>query len=122
MSEVDYEKINKYKVSIKSIKNKIKEANGIDELTVLASKIIELENQIVLEKNKDFLKLEKSKKEAELLVDQAKRKLKQAEYELQHLESTIELKTTKYRKELQLKIESLENDVVSVISNKEFEL
>ena len=45
-----FDRINRHNVAITSLKNQLKQASSIDELTVLAGKIIELEQQIVVEK------------------------------------------------------------------------
>lgn len=108
---IDYKLINKHNVKIASLRNQISASKDIDELTMIANKIIDLENEIMLEKNGELKKLEKVKTEAEEKVDTIKRKLKQAEYDLQYIQTTIDSKTNSYKKQLQQKIDNLETDL-----------
>jgi hypothetical protein len=105
-----FEVINKYNVAIMSLKNQLKNASSIDELTILASRIINLEQQILVEKSTGYKELEQEKKKVETKIDKLTRELKQAENDLNRIDNNIDLKLNGYRAALQAKIEGLTND------------
>lgn len=105
-----FEVINKYNVAIMSLKNQLKNASSIDELTILASRIINLEQQILVEKSTGYKELEQEKKKVETKIDKLTRELKQAENDLNRIDNNIDLKLNGYRSALQAKIEGLTND------------
>ena len=105
-----FEVINKYNVAIMSLKNQLKNASSIDELTILASKIINLEQQILVEKSTGYKELEQEKKKVETKIDKLTRELKQAENDLNRIDNNIDLKLNGYRSALQAKIEGLTDD------------
>ena len=117
MDQPSFEKINKYNVAIKSLKNQLKNSNSIDELTIIAGKIIELEQQIVVERGAGYRQLERERKEVENKVDKIKRELRRAEDELARIDSTLDLKVNGYKKTLQLKIDAL-GEEYNIIAEK----
>jgi hypothetical protein len=108
--KASFEIINKYNVAILSLRNQLKNAKGIDELTVIASKIIDLEQHILVEKSTGYKELEHEKKKVENKIDKLERELRQAENELNRIDNNIDLKLNGYRSALQAKIEGLTYD------------
>jgi hypothetical protein len=109
-----FEVINKYNVAILSLRNQLKQASGIDELTQIASKIIDLEHQILAEKSAGYKELEDEKKKIESKVDKLKRELKRAEGDLGRIDNSIDVKLNGYRKALQSKIENLTQEYTNI--------
>lgn len=109
-----FEIINKYNVAIASLRNQLKQASGIDELTQIASKIIDLEHQILVEKSAGYKELEDEKKKIESKVDKLKRELKRAEDDLGRIDNSIDVKLNGYRKALQSKIENLTQEYTNI--------
>ena len=105
-----FELINKHNVAIMSLRNQLKNATGIDELTIIASKIIDLEQQILVEKSTGYKELEQEKKKVESKIDKLTRELKQAENDLNRIDNNIDLKLNGYRLAIQAKLEGLTND------------
>lgn len=115
-----FAKINKYNVAIASLQNQLKASTSIDELTSIASKIIEFEQQVILEKTLGYKKLEKEKQTIENKIDKIRRELKRAEDDLQRVGNNLDLKVNGMRKTLQLRIESLNeeyNELVNKVTN-----
>jgi predicted nuclease with TOPRIM domain len=115
-----FDVINRYNVAILSLRNQLKQANGIDELTAIAGKIIELEQQILVEKSAGYAQLEEEKKKVEGKVDKLRRELKRAEDDLNRIDNSMDLKVNGYRKALQTKIDLLNeeyNDIMSYSSD-----
>lgn len=117
-TNVNFAVINRYKVSINSLKNELKNAKSTEELLGIASKIVELEQKILLEKAADSEKLEKKKKKLETKRDKIKRQLNQCEHELNHVTNTITVKITNYKKVLENRIEAL-NDSYTILMNND---
>ena len=107
-----FDNINKYNVTIKSLRNKLKSAKGIDELTDIASKIIELENQILTEKTSGYKQLETEKKQVEKKINKLQRVLTKETTKLQQIDDSLECKLNGYRKKLQLRVDSLNEDIM----------
>lgn len=107
MNKPNFELINKYTVQITSLKNQLRLSTDIDELTIIADRIIELENQIIAEKASGVKILEKEKKNTLERIDKIHRELRKAEEELQRIDQTMEFRLTKYKETLESKIESL---------------
>jgi septal ring factor EnvC (AmiA/AmiB activator) len=105
-----FEKINKYTVAIASLKNQLKNAESIDTLTSLAGKIIELENQIIIERTVGYKYLEKERKEIEDKIDKIRRELRRAEEELRRVDNQLDHKVNGYKKLLQNRIDNLGNE------------
>ena len=120
----DYDKINRCSVAIASLRRQLANANDVDELTILASKIIELEQQLTAEKLKTNIVLEKKKTEMERKIDLLRRKLTQAEEELALIKATIKRKRENTKSSLDLKISMLNkeysdmSDILSESSEK----
>ena len=110
-----FDNINKYNVTIKSLRNKLKAAKGIDELTDVASKIVELENQILAEKSIGYKQLETEKKQVENKINKLQRVLTKETNKLQQIDDSLECKLNGYRKKLQLRVDSLNEDVILVM-------
>ena len=105
-----FELINKYNVAILSLKNQLKNAMGIDELTRIANKIVDLEQQILIEKTTGYKELEEEKKRISMKVDKLRRELSKTESALSQIENNIDIKLNSYRKALQNKIEMMTNE------------
>jgi predicted nuclease with TOPRIM domain len=114
-----FEVINKYNVAVASLRNQLKTATGIDELTSIASKIIDLEQQILVEKSAGYKQLEAEQKTIHAKVDKLRRELRRAEDELDQLGNKIDIKINGYKKSLQQKIDALTDDYNLVIENME---
>lgn len=114
-----FDVINRYNVAIASLRNQLKTATGIDELTSIASKIIDLEQQILIEKTAGYKQLEKEQKEISNKVDKLRRELRRAEEELDLVDNKIDHKINGYRKALQIKIDSLNEDYNVIVENME---
>jgi DNA gyrase/topoisomerase IV subunit A len=110
-----FDNINKYNVTIKSLRNKLKSAKGIDELTDIASKIIELENQILTEKTNGYKRLEHEKKQVEKKINKLQRVLTAETNNLQRIDDSLEFKLNGYRKKLQMRIDSLSDEYIMVM-------
>jgi len=110
-----FEKINRYNVAIQSLKNQLRQSQSIEELTSIASKIIELEQQIVVEKTSGYKKLEKEKKDIEAKIDKIRRELVRSEQDLARIGNSLDLKLSGYRKILQGKIESLSQEYETLL-------
>ena len=110
-----FDNINKYNVTIKSLRNKLKSAKGIDELTEIASKIVELENQILTEKNSGYKQLENKKKQVEKKINKLQRILNVETNNLQRIDDSLECKLNGYRKKLQLRIDNLHDEYIMVM-------
>jgi septal ring factor EnvC (AmiA/AmiB activator) len=110
INQPNFEKINKYNVTIMSLKNQLKASTNIDELTMIAGKIIELEHQIIVEKTAGYKSLEKERKEIENKIDKIRRELKRAEDELARVDGTLDFKLNGYRIALQNRIEVLSDE------------
>ncbi len=107
--------INKYNVAIKSLRNKLKTAKGLDELTNIAAKIIELENQILVERTNGYRQLEDEKKTIENRIDRLQRELQNANHDLKRVGNSLDHKLNGYRKKLQTKIDSLNEEYVMIM-------
>ena len=117
-----FETINKYNVAIQSLRNKLKSANGIDELTNIAAKIIELENQILIEKSNGYKQLTDEKKIIEKRVDKLQRDLNQAIDDLQRIGNSLDFKLNGYKKKLQDRIDSLNDEYNSLLFGEKLTL
>lgn len=102
-----FEIINKYNVTIRSLRNQLKHASGIDELTTIATSIVELEHKIMLEKSAGYRQLEKQKKRIKDKVEELSRLLNQAEQELENIDKKLTVKLDGYKDTLQDKINLL---------------
>jgi DNA repair exonuclease SbcCD ATPase subunit len=107
--------INKYNVAIKSLRNQLKQANGIDELTNIAAKIVELEQQIMKEKTSGYKQLEEEKKLIEKRIDTLSRELNRAKEDLIRVGNSLDYKLNGYRKKLQERIDSLNNEYAIMV-------
>ncbi len=110
-----FDTINKHNVSIRSLRNKLRSAKGIDELTNLAARIIELENQILTEKTTGYKQLEAEKKSIELRIDKLNRELTNATRDLHRVGNSLDFKLNGYKKKLQNRIDSLNNEYVMIM-------
>lgn len=106
----DFDKVNRCSVAIVSLRRQLTNANDINELTLLAGKIIELEQELTTEKLKTTLALEKKKNTVEKKIDLLKRKLLQAEEELALIKATIKRKRENTKNSLDLKISLLNKE------------
>lgn len=112
-----FDVINKYNVAIKSLRNQLKQATGIDELTNIAAKIVDLEQQIMTEKSNGYKQLEEEKKLIEKRIDTLSRELERAKGDLNRVGNSLDFKLNGYRKKLQARIDSL-NDEYAVIMGR----
>lgn len=104
---MDFNTINKYNVQVLSLKNKLKVASDVEEISCIATRIVELENSIMLERTTRFKILEKEKKEIENRIDKIRRELKRAEDDLRIIDSSITVRIDGYKEKLQEQIEEL---------------
>ena len=96
-----FDLINKYNIAIKSLRNQIKNTKGLDDLTVLADKIIELEHKIMLEKSTGYRKLETSKIAVKNKIDKLQRELANAQNVLTYINSKLDYKINRHSKKVQ---------------------
>lgn len=111
-----FEKINKCHVSIKSLRNQLQTSQNIDELTVIASKIIELEHTILFERQIGCQKLNKKKVFIINKIDRLKRQLFIAKNELNNIENILNLKLNKYKEKLERKIEDISIEYEKIVA------
>jgi hypothetical protein len=109
-----FDLINKHNVTIKSLRNQLYRAEGIDELTTIASKIIELEQQIMIEKSIGYRQLEESKKQLLYKINKLQRDLQRAETALSQIDTKLDFKLNGYRNKLQEKIDLLNSEYQSI--------
>ncbi len=109
-----FDLINKHNVTIKSLRNQLHRAEGIDELTTIASKIIELEQQIMIEKSIGYRQLEESKKQLLYKINKLQRSLQKAEADLSQIDTKLDFKLNGYRNRLQEKIDLLNSEYQSI--------
>lgn len=110
-----FDVINRYNVAIISLRNQLKQATGIDELTLIAGKIIDLEQQILVEKTAGYEELEKEKNVVESKIDKIRRELRRLEDDLQMIGNKIDLKVNVYRSALQNKIDNLSVEYTGIV-------
>ncbi len=110
-----FDTINKHNVAIQSLRNRLKSAKGIDELTNLAARIIELENQILTEKTTGYKQLEEEKKSIETRIDKLSRELSRATHDLHRVGNSLDYKLNGYKKKLQSRIDSLNDEYVMIM-------
>lgn len=110
-----FDVINRYNVAIISLRNQLKQATGIDELTLIAGKIIDLEQQILVEKTAGYEELEKEKNVVESKIDKIRRELRRLEDDLQMIGNKIDLKVNVYRSVLQNKIDNLSVEYTGIV-------
>jgi hypothetical protein len=111
----NFDKINKYTVVICSLRNQLKTSKNIDELIVLAGKIIGLEQKILIEKTAGYKKLQRARIRAEESILKLNHLLAISEEKLSYVNSIIEFKLNGYKKNLQSKIDILKDDYNSTI-------
>jgi hypothetical protein len=109
-----FELINKYNVAISSLKNQLKQAEGIDQLIQVATKIIDLEQKILVEKAMGYKEIEEEKKKIADKVDKLRRELRAAENELTRVDNSLDLKVNGYKKALQIKIDNLSQEYMNI--------
>ena len=105
-----FDKINRINVAIRSLKNKLHNVTNIEDLSMIAKNIAELEHQAVVEKSRGYKQLEKRRKDIEEKIDTMKRKLQRAESELQQVDNSLYNKVNGYRKLLQMRINMLHEE------------
>lgn len=110
-----FELINKYNVAIGSLRNQLKAASSIDELTVIAGKIIDLENQIMYEKKAGYQELQQEKTVIEDKIDKARRELARLETDLQRVGNKLDLKVNGSKIELERSIGDLDREYQTVV-------
>ena len=114
MNETKYDKINKCNVAILSLRNKLKECKSVDELTMIASKIIELEQEVLLERSIRCKKLDKERKKIENKIDKLNRKLDLAKLDLQIIDDKIHIRIESYKKQLEKRMKNLEDEYENI--------
>jgi hypothetical protein len=108
--KIDFSKINIIKCSILSLKNQLKSAASIDELTVITSKIIDLEQSIADEKLAGYQQLNITRRILEAKLSGMPERSKVIEYELNRVTLTLIHKLNGYKKVLDKKIDTLHTD------------
>lgn len=110
-----FDAINKHNVAIQSLRNRLKAAKGIDELTNLAARIIELENKILTEKTVGYKKLEVEKKVIETRISKLSRELNKATLDLSRVDNSLDYKLNGYKQKLQTRIDSLNEEYIMIM-------
>ena len=106
--KTDFAKINMLNCSIKSLRNQLKAAKSIDELILITSKIIKLEELIANERLNGYQNLNKKRKDLENMLTITDSK--QLYYELEHVINTLKYKINGYKTILNSRINQLSND------------
>lgn len=114
-----YEIINKYNVTIQSLRQSIKLANTADELASLANKIADFERKIFLEKTAGYKQLEQERKQIQDQIDKKTRELKMLENEKNLLSNKIAIKIKGQKLELEEKIATLRKDYDLIVESLE---
>lgn len=114
-SSIRFDRINKYSVTVKSLRNQLKHAEGLDELTTIASKIVDLENQILIERSAGYKQLEEEKKLIERKVKRLSREISRANQDLERIGNSLEFRLNGYKKTLQGKIEELNTEYSTML-------
>lgn len=117
MSKIRFDLINKYNIAIGSLKNKLKAASDINELTIVAGQIMELENKIILERTSGYQKLEKERIQVLAEIDNHKRALARLEGLLHTIEQRIKSKTTLNQKIIEAKLSQLHIEYNQALQN-----
>lgn len=112
-----FDVINKYNITIKSLRNQLARATDIDELTNIAAKIIELEHAIMLERSAGYRQIEHEQKKLVDRVNTLQRSLQLAEMELSNLTNKLDFKLNGYRAKLEEKVEQLSVEYNRAISS-----
>lgn len=114
-----YEIINKYNVTIQSLRQSIKLANTPDELAAIANKIVDFERKIFLEKTAGYKQLEQERKNIQDQIDKKARELKLLENEKNILNNKIAIKIKGQKLELEEKIATLRKDYELIVESLE---
>lgn len=114
LEKPNFDKINRINVAIKSLRNQLRNTTDIEKLTQIAGSIATLEHQAVVEKSQGYKQLEKQRKHIEDKIDNMKRQLKNAEYELQRVDNSLYNKVSGYRKLLQMRINMLHEEYAQI--------
>jgi len=109
--------INRHNVAIASLRNQLRNATGIDELTAIAGKIIDFENKVLLERSAGYKQLEDEKKRVEEKMDRLKRDLEKTITERDLIANALDNKLNGYKKTLQNKIDLLTAEYNNVLEN-----
>lgn len=112
-----YDLINRYSVSIASLRNRLKRTVSVDELAIIASKIIDLENRIMAEKNSGCKELEIKRATVEERIKKLRSLLRESKRELRHINKEIDAKIMLYRKELDGRIMLLKDEYNNIIGH-----
>ncbi len=92
--------INKYKIALQSVKNKLETCTDLETLLDLSRDIVEIETKIMQEYQKGYSKLEVNKKNVRAKIDKLKRNLNKAESELNQINNSIDVKMNKHIKHI----------------------
>lgn len=112
-----FELINRYNVSIASLRNQLKSADTIDQLTVIASRIISLEQKIIAEKCVACKHLYNKRMLIQRKIEDLRRNLNREEQELSHINNLINVKVSGYRKKLNHKMDTLSEEYKSIVED-----
>jgi hypothetical protein len=104
----DFSKINIMNCAIISLKNQLKMSKSIDELTLITSKIITLEESIANERLLGYRKLNQKRKDLEMLLKI--NNSKSTECELEHITAMLKYKINGYKSILDNRINTLSNE------------
>jgi septal ring factor EnvC (AmiA/AmiB activator) len=113
--KANFAKVNKINVAIASLRNKLKQANDVNVLTIIASDIIKLEQEILFQRTAGYKKLEEEKKEKEDRRNSIQRSLQQVENDIKNIDVRIDLKINGYKKNLQDKIDLINEEYTSAL-------
>ena len=115
--KTDFSKINILNCSIRSLKNQLKSASSIDELTVITSKILDLEQCIADERIAGYQKLNRLRISLETKIDGLSDRSKPLEYELSCVTLALVHKLNTYRSILDKKITNLSCEYADLTKN-----
>jgi predicted NAD-dependent protein-ADP-ribosyltransferase YbiA (DUF1768 family) len=94
--EPKFDKINKLNVAISSLRNQLKTSISINEILLIASKIIELEQSVCYNRLYGCKELENKRNHIIYKIIKLKRQLTQANKNLIHIENSLDYKLNRY--------------------------
>jgi aspartyl/asparaginyl-tRNA synthetase len=105
---VDFEKINKCYVHIASLRISLQQASTLEQITAIANKISELEQEILNEKAKGCQELIVKKVSLIEKVERLRSELEKAESELREVETCLDGRIANLKKSLESQLAAIE--------------
>jgi predicted nuclease with TOPRIM domain len=93
--KTSYPKINRQRISIMSLRNKLNNTVHIEEFGKIAAEIINLEQQIAEEKKKECIDISQEKEQIQAKIDKMNNQIKILNNQLSHLEQKLYVKGQK---------------------------